>query len=680
MVTTRYQSILPLISEATSTKDDQLPIDSQFDLNLANNLAEFESYNKHLYRPNTYLHKWWARRCGSTFRLILKNLVEDANKRDYYVSGGLEGKIILDPMMGGGTTLHEAIRLGANVIGADIDPIPILQARATLSEAPLKDLEAAFEDFYENIRNKMGDLFITACPLCNRQTEAQFTLYGLHRTCNCSDVLFVDSTVLRQESDGSAISICPTCHSIKLGLGNELIEDICTHPDCLNKGSRYIPTLILKGTKKCASCGEVYRENIERPYYSRYVPLVTVGKCRDHGLFFSLISQEDLSRIKYADSLRDRLDLQDIFEVKPGPKSNDLIRHGVKSYLDLFSSRQLLYLSNAIKHISTYDPIIRLNLALLVSTSLEFNSMLCGYKGADKRRPGAIRHTFSHHAYSFPYTALENNFLYPHKTSGTLQNLFHDRIRRARKWASQPTEPLIKRGSTRKVRLPDEIDSGIEATKLDALQKGKRRFMLIQGSSTNINLGQDSIDFVVTDPPYYDSVQYNDLAKFFRVWLQLLLPHDAEWNADMKEQSVDFQANNDGAYSKTMGSIFAECRRVLKKDKGRLIFTFHHWSAKGWTELTLALKRAGFILINSYVVHSENPASVHISNLKALTHDAILVLAPEPKIRTEWVCPARIHKDDSRKFCEESSAALGWMLNSDLEEPKIKKKWSELLN
>ena len=105
--------------------------DEEFPIEFANEIAKIESYNKHLYRPNTYLHKWWARRCGSTFRLILKHLAENSDNRNYYAPGGLEGKIILDPMMGGGTTLHESIRLGANVIGVDIDPIPILQARAT---------------------------------------------------------------------------------------------------------------------------------------------------------------------------------------------------------------------------------------------------------------------------------------------------------------------------------------------------------------------------------------------------------------------------------------------------------------------------------------------------------------------------------------------------------------------
>ena len=134
------------------------PIDSSFDVELADRLARLETYNKHYYRPNTYLHKWWTRRCGTTFRLILKQLVTNREDRDYYAPGGLEGKLILDPMMGGGTTLHEAIRLGANVIGMDLDPIPVLQARATLTEYPLSEIEKAFTIFYTTLRSNCTDL------------------------------------------------------------------------------------------------------------------------------------------------------------------------------------------------------------------------------------------------------------------------------------------------------------------------------------------------------------------------------------------------------------------------------------------------------------------------------------------------------------------------------------------
>lgn len=78
----------------------KVQIDESFPEDEANNLAEIESYNKHLFRPNTYLHKWWARRSGTTFRYILKYLQNNPTLLNFYKAGGLEGKIIFDPMMG----------------------------------------------------------------------------------------------------------------------------------------------------------------------------------------------------------------------------------------------------------------------------------------------------------------------------------------------------------------------------------------------------------------------------------------------------------------------------------------------------------------------------------------------------------------------------------------------------
>ena len=94
--------------------------------------------------------------------------------------------------------------------------------------------------------------------------------------------------------------------------------------------------------------------------------------------------------------------------------------------------------------------------------------------------------------------------------------------------------------------------------------------------------------------------------------------------------------NNDEAsrYAELLGQIFQECRRVLREPQGRLVFTFHHWNPKAWAALTIALKQAGFYLLNQAVVLSENPISVHIAKMNALTHDAILVFAPGSAGRT----------------------------------------------
>lgn len=674
METIKYQLQLPYGTEM-SAENGVLPIDTSFDIEFANTIAELESYNKHLYRPNTYLHKWWARRCGSTFRLILKHLVQNDAQRDYYAPGGLAGKVILDPMMGGGTTLHEAIRLEANVIGADIDPIPVLQARATLSELPLPQLEAAFEQFYRRLHTELASYFMTACPLCGEENAIQFTLYGLHKACQCGPAIFVNSVILRYETDGTVIRLCPHCHAVTRV--REEDGAVCHCPPAADK-----PPLIEKGTEACAICGAPYQEDYQRPFYSRYTPLVVVGQCPQHGLFFVSPTTADLARIEQADDMRSRLDFGSPadFAVLSGPKSADLVNHGITSYLDLFSSRQLLYLWRAIDMLPDFAPLVRLNLALLVSTSLEFNSLLCGYKGGDKRRPGAIRHTFSHHAYSFPYTALENNPLHPARASGTLQNLFDDRIRKARKWALAPQERVVRDGAARIITLRGEVDAGIEVGTAADLRSGTRRFLLIQGSSTALNLDADSVDYVITDPPYFDSVQYSDLAAFFRVWLKRLVPDAARWDYDLADSAVDPQANGKGQYTDVLGGIFAECHRVLRKDRGRLIFTFHHWNPKGWAALTLALKRSGFVLLNRYVVHAENPVSVHIANLKALTHDAVLVLAPlEAGQRQAWQLPQTIEKTDSLRFSTDCATALGWLLNSDLPDDAIEPMWRKLL-
>lgn len=665
----QIQLQLPL-TQPQDLKDDTLPIDNRFDSELANELARLESFNKHLYRPNSYLHKWWARRCGSTFRLILKSLIKDEFVRDYYTPSGLEGTIILDPMMGGGTTLHEAIRLGANVIGCDIDPIPVVQARATLTHVSINKIEDAFFSFYNSLREKVSPFFITSCPICHAQTELKYTLYGIRQNCNCSAVIVVDSLNLRHEHNGRKIHLCPKCHSI-------LENDSRCH--CSDDNYQL---LVEKKTKQCEKCKTSYREALDTPFYSRYYPLVIVGECPSHGLFFKKPEQHDLDIFKSANCHRHIINFQnnDNFKIKSGPKSSDLIRRNVASYLELFSSRQLLYLHYAVQFLPKFDEPIRRNLALLVSTSLEFNSMLCGYKGADKRRPGAIRHTFSHHAYSFPYTALENNPIFPEHNSGTLKGLFEARITKARQWALEPKERRLKESGKQWTILQGEIDSGTEINDISKLSSGSRRFILFQGSSTSLKLKDDSVDYIVTDPPYFDNVQYSDLAKFFHVWLKQMLPCKAEWEYDVNCSAVGQNENGEEQYEKVLSGIFIECHRVIKKN-GRFIFTFHHWKPRAWAAVTLALQKASFSLVNYYVVCSENPTSVHISNLKSLKHDVILVTKPtETNISKNWEKLSFVDRTDSKSFCEGCAKLLGWMLNEGIEENKIKDLWDSALS
>jgi putative DNA methylase len=651
--------------------EHSLALDHSFPEKFVDELSRREVFNKHLFRPNTYLHKWWARRCGSTFRAILKQFVPSNERRDYYAPGGLEGKIVLDPMMGGGTTLHEAIRLGASVIGADIDPIPVVQARATLTRASLTDLRTAFSQFFADLHNALGNYFQTECPTCQQTVDTQYTLHGLRKFCACGEVVQIDQYDLRHEADRK-ICIWPESWEI---------TDSRIVPKAPGKTTR----LITKAEKACPVCGQKYEELLDIPYYTRYMPIAIAATCTEHGLFFRSPGKHDLARIDQAKKLRDRLDFRPLeaFRLKDGPKSGDLLKRNINSYLDVFSSRQLLYLHQAIQQLRDYDGVLKLNLGLLVSASLEFNSMLCGYKGWYKRRPGAIRHVFALHAYSFPYTALENNPINPHKSSGNLQLLFRDRIERGRKWAMLPIERKIGlNGKSKLIKIPGETDSGIEVFDQTALVAADRQaFWLLHGDSRDLPIDSQSVDLIVTDPPYYDSVQYSDLATFFRVWLARLLPDEVNWTYNEAHSAVATRATNDASsFMTVLAGIFSECERVLKRQTGRMVFTFHHWDPNAWAELTIALKNAGFRLMNAYVVFSEHPISVHINNLNSIKHDSILVFSLDgdgPAV--PWSPLEVIDTDDSETFCRQCSAALGWLLESEHSSTEIRAIWKEIV-
>lgn len=142
--------------------------------------------------------------------------------------------------------------------------------------------------------------------------------------------------------------------------------------------------------------------------------------------------------------------------------------------------------------------------------------MLCGYKGWYKRRPGAIRHVFALHAYSFQYTVLENSPVNPRKSSGNLQLLFRDRIERGRKWSVLPVERKIgKNGKRELVKIPGEVDDGLEVFTQADLVRDRSRFWLIQGDSQRLPLDDHSVDIIATDPPYYDKCAIQQSGRFF---------------------------------------------------------------------------------------------------------------------------------------------------------------------
>ena len=100
-------------------------------------------------QPIYRMHKWWARRLGSVFRLVTlaafagKGESGEALWRSFLEGKNLGGKIVLDPFMGGGTTVVEALRLGCRVAGVDVNPVAWFITRQAAEEAAPEALQAA---------------------------------------------------------------------------------------------------------------------------------------------------------------------------------------------------------------------------------------------------------------------------------------------------------------------------------------------------------------------------------------------------------------------------------------------------------------------------------------------------------------------------------------------------------
>jgi len=137
-------------------------------------------------------------------------------------------------------------------------------------------------------------------------------------------------------------------------------------------------------------------------------------------------------------------------------------------------------------------------------------------------------------------------------------------------------------------------------------------------------LADASVDFVVTDPPFFDNVHYSELADFFFAWQQLC-PSPFVGKRTTTRHAEEVQDTSPEQFASKLRAVFAECCRVLRGD-GLLVFTYHHSRMDGWTSLADAAVGAGLSLVNCHPVKSEMSVAAPKSQAKEpIQLDVILV-------------------------------------------------------
>lgn len=154
------------------------------------------------------------------------------------------------------------------------------------------------------------------------------------------------------------------------------------------------------------------------------------------------------------------------------------------------------------------------------------------------------------------------------------------------------------------------------------------------------HLADQSLDAIITDPPYYGTIQYAELSDFFYVWLRrtlgdvfpdLFLTELTDKDREAVANPSRFRgmggnpeqlANQD--YEAKMNLAFQEHYRVLRDD-GVMTVQFNHKDSGAWDVLAHSLIDAGFEITASWAVSTENPQNLHQAQKNSVSSTVLLV-------------------------------------------------------
>jgi putative DNA methylase len=186
----------PLVVKIPDFSDPNRPktcLEVDFPIAPLNLVARRECVAGSTRKPIYQSMKWWARRVGSVFRCTLlaaameapirrhhdgqpmlgpdgKPLIDedvadqvvwDAYYANHQAAGNFKHLKVLDPFMGGGTTLVEGSRLGFQVVGVDLNPVAWFIVKNELACTDPKEVKALFDQIEAEVKPQIQPFYVT---------------------------------------------------------------------------------------------------------------------------------------------------------------------------------------------------------------------------------------------------------------------------------------------------------------------------------------------------------------------------------------------------------------------------------------------------------------------------------------------------------------------------------------
>ena len=346
-----------------------------------------------------------------------------------------------------------------------------------------------------------------------------------------------------------------------------------------------------------------------------YCPCCDEQKIPYGGRFFALPNVELLNAYNFEfearkDELSDFIPDEDIPEGYMTPVQNDLPGHGFTHWWMLFNHRQLLVMSQLLRALLNAGEAEQATRVMVLGAFQQYlrnNNLFCIWNTvADKMEPMFSNNNFH------PKVTMVENCVFSDLGRGNWISAT-EMMNKGLSWAQDPWELVAKKqlelvdpdlakrvsGKSEKVYPKDEVMNGhvIECCSSSALT----------------HIENESLDLVITDPPFERLVQYSELSDFFYVWLKLALEGKTKGSYAKDEtpktlEAVSNPARNPddpkGFYQRVLTECWSEANRKLKPG-GILAFTFHHAEDDPWVRVLESLFEAGFYLEATYPIRSD---------------------------------------------------------------------------
>ncbi len=618
------------------------------------------------------LHIWWARRPLASSRatnfaalidlpdnnekrkeitelikkITLWEAVKDGNDKNIKKAQqmikeqwGDQPPRVLDPFAGGGSIPLEALRLGCETYASDYNPVAVFIEKATL-EWPQK-----FGVMISHPEKKQG--------IDGEVEKVNFLMYMVEKWAKIvlAQVKEEIGQFYPEESDGSipvgyiwARTI--PCQNPSCGAEIPLVRQFwlakkekknVAYKPVVDKQKKKIELKVVegdmgefdpgvgtiaRGNAVCPICEQVtevkrIRKLAQEGKMGERMVAVVLHHPKKQGKTYRIATEKDLEIYKEAEKClaKKRQKLFDNWGFEPVPdefidpnsvKPRTMWLYGMNTWGDLFNSRQKLALITFVEMVrlaykkmieegceEEYAKVVVSYLAVIFDRLADKASNLVVYNVVGEK----VEHVFGRQALPMVWDYVEVN---PFTDVG-----WHN----MQDWISRNIEHSSQ-------------TSDIPATPS-------------QSSATSLPYPDNYFDAVITDPPYYDNVNYAELSDFFYVWLKRTIGdlYPDLFSTPMVPKTEEIVSNpvrhGNGNKAKQffediITRAFKEIHRILKPE-GIACIVFAHKSTDAWETINNALLNSGLSLTGSWPVHTEMKARLTARETASLASSIYMV-------------------------------------------------------